>query len=280
MEQLMLEALRRTRALEDLARYGDGRAIFFRTAPADVEFDSTGYPYCVFDWLPVPAAPRIGTLTIDIVALDEGVCAPAAMADALCAELNGMAFGGESARVLHWRGTGEFSGGDGARIPRIAGATLEFEVYEFAAPVNGFEQALSQSTGALLGVDYADVHSADPAGELMARNPYCVQLTSVTRQNAAPGYEFASFEAALRLPGATRERACEAQRRLGVTGVMRLGDGAALLDSTRLALTADGFAQGQITLRGRFNALELNASGPILGSVHMDGAIKLEIDGV
>lgn len=280
MEQLVLEALRRTQALAGLARYADERAIFFRTAPSDVEFESAAYPYCVFDWAPVSGWPRVGMLSVELVALDESGFAPASVAAALSAELDLMAFGGTAARMLHWRGTGEFSGGDGARTPRVTGAALEFEVYEFPAPLSGFEQALSQSVGALLGVGYVDLHSAVPAGERLADAPYCVQLTSIARENAAPGYEFASFEAALRLPGASRARVYEAQRRLGPTGVMKLGDGAALVDSTRLMLTADGFGRAQLTLRGRVNALELKAAGPALGSVNVDGSIKLYIDGV
>lgn len=280
MEQLMLEALRRAQALAGLAQYADERAIFFRTAPADLEFEGGGYPYCVFDWLPAPATPRIGALMIDLVALDEGSFAPAVAADALRSELDGMAFGGATARALRWRGTGEFSGGDGARVPRITGATLEFEVYEFAAPMTGLEQALTQAAGALLGSGYADIRSAASTGERMTATPYCVQLTSLTRENAAAGYEYASFEAALRMPGGSRERAYEAQSRLGATGVMKLGDGGALLDSTRLTLNADGYAQAQLTLRGRVNALDMAQPGAMLENVYVNGAIKLDIDGV
>ncbi len=276
----MLDVLRRSRALEGLARYAGERAIFFRSAPADLEFDGAGYPYCALDWLPAPASPRIGALTLELVALDEGGFNPLDAAEALRTELDGMVFGGYAARALRWRGTGEFAGGDGARIPRIAGAALEFEVYEFAAPAEGLERALSEAVGALLGEGYADARTAAPAGELMADTPYSVSLTSITREQAAPGREFASFEAALRLPGGTRARACEAQRRLGVTGVMKLGAGGMLLDSTRLALGADGYAQAQLTLRGRVNALEPSAPGEALNSAHVTGAIRLDIAGI
>lgn len=277
MEKLLLGALRRAPALEGLARFVGERAIFTRASPADLEYDGASYPHCVLNWRPVRAYPRLGTAVIDVVALDEGGFSPAAAAEALRAELDGMIFGGESARALCWRAALEFDGGDAARTPRVVGATLEFEAYELSAPASGLEAELNRAVGALLGAGYADARSADTAGEIMKVAPYSLTISSLAREKAAPGCEFGSFEAALKLPGASREAAYEAQRRLGATGVLKLSAGAALIDSIRLAPNADGYAQGQIALRGRVNMLEKGAPGQALNAVSIAGAIELDI---
>ena len=209
MEARILGALRRCAALDGLADFGGERAIFSRSAPDDVEFAGPGYPRCVFDWCE-EYAPSRGRLTVWLAALDESAAAPDDMAARLADELDGMAFGGDRARVLRWRDTDGYEPGlEDMRAPRLSCAVVRFDAYEFRRAGEGVESALERAVGAALGAEFRTVYDAAAEGEAGDGRLYCLRLSALMSGKATAGCAWRSFEAALHLPCGD-ERAAQA----------------------------------------------------------------------
>lgn len=260
--------LARTRALEQLARFGEGRAIFLRDVPADVDSGGSLYPRCMFDWQPESGAARAGTLTVYIVALDENAASPVDMGEMLRRELNGMAFGGDTACVLCWRGTRGFGAGLRERdAPRISGVELEFSAHEFVRS-GGVEAALEQALGRLLGI--RSVHDASPEGEPGSAQMYACRLTELRGGLGTAGFAWQSCAASLYLPCADASSARAAYESIASSGHIASETYALLLEQTRLSLDADGCSRAQIRLSGRCNAPnEQETAAPLLSRVEL-----------
>lgn len=259
--------LARTRALEQLARFGEGRAIFLRDVPADVDSGGRLYPRCIFDWQPELGAARTGTLTVYIVALDENAASPVDMGEMLRRELNGMAFGGDTACVLCWRGTHGF--GAGLRehdAPKISGVELEFSAHEFTRS-GGVEAALEQALGKLLGM--RSIHDASPEGEPVGAQMYACRLTELRGELGTAGFAWQNCEISLYLPCADAQSARAAYDSIVASGHIASDACALLLEQTRLSLEADGCSRAQIRLSGRYNALKEREPAPLLSRVEL-----------
>ena len=272
MEARILGALRRCAALDGLADFGGERAIFSRSAPDDVEFAGPGYPRCVFDWRE-EYAPRRGRLTVWIAALDESAAMPDDMAARLAEKLDGMAFGGDRARVLRWRDTDGYEPGlEDMRAPRLSCAVVRFDAYEFRRAGEGVESALERAVGAALGAEFRTVYDAAAEGEAGDGRLYCLRLSALTSGKATAGCAWRSFEAALHLPCGDERAAQAAYAALERRGRLEGELGCALLDTVRLEPGADGCLKGQMSLSGRMNALAPETGGLALRHVELAGA--------
>lgn len=278
MEERLRRLLSCCDALSGLAEFEGQRAVFFHMMPADTDSEAKLYPCCIFDWRPEKAAPRAGSLSVELIADDAGSFIPAKAAAELSAELDGTVLGGAAAFVLDWRRTGAFSAEDDGHIPRITGASMEFDVYKFMRPADGFGIWLERALGEKLGAEFLPVYDMPADGKGTARIPYCASVTELAPRGAGPGYAWLGFEAALRLPAVKPEQAAKAYAALGGLDMLRNSGGAAMLDSVSMALSADGCARGQITLKGRINTLRPPEPSAPLMHTDVNGTVKLKID--
>lgn len=271
-----MTALQRCKALEGLASFGGRRAIFFRAAPNDACFDGPRLPQCVFDWRESGGGLRCGTLTIELLAARGGDAVPEDMARTLARELDGMAFGGDVAHVLCWRVAEGLSGGE--TDPDVTGAAIELDAYAFARG-GALQAALEQAVGGLLGSGYVSMHALDNAGERPDAAPYCVRVTAMQRGSESAACRWRSFTAALHIPHCAPEGVEAAFDALSGAVLLGTDMGGVLVEQLKLAET-DGCAQGQITLRGRFNALTEQPTQPLMRAEvgYGDGATRVTVD--
>ncbi|MDR1822021.1 MAG: hypothetical protein LBQ91_06245 [Oscillospiraceae bacterium] len=278
LDELILAALQNDTALaEMLASYDGCPAVFKQSAPPDNDdgWDGGSYPRVVFtvDLRPDPERKTAGSVLLDIHCADSDAARPEDIAREALRVISDAFFTDENADSFYvlWNRTDLFppeNQNTGAEEALVYGATITCELLEFPAqatfspdPVAALCEFANES-----GDGYTIISgAAQPQGVYRPTDDepalYCrvVSLSTDARQKRSDTWFRAVYALHLMCPGAER-RNIFARRLAGMLQaktVLILDDGSPfLVESTDCNPAGDPLRAGQITVSGRFAALD------------------------
>lgn len=272
IEELIYKQLTNNSNISDvLTSYNNSPAVFMAQAPQDNDekWATSQYPRAVFSVNAQysPDRKSSGTLTIDVLCIENQSIAPEDITGLFVNSLNGVFFTSDDGDVKSalWKRTDPFEVHSGNNNPRVIGATMEFDLLSFPCretinpdPVMGLSAFIkSQYSMILIGRD--EIPSIfKPSKEQPAI--YIRPLSNTAAQKNSHAVAWMNSKIACHVFAGDYQQQEMLLRSivncLSVYGEFRLLDNSPyLINQLALDSTANPLTSGQLTINGTFGVL-------------------------
>lgn len=263
----VLAMLEGCKALAPLSDADGHRAIYMGTAPDGAAFQA--YPYCVFQLDLAGDRQDAGSLRILLYGDDETETSISDIAEALRREINGYAFGGDTAYVLVWEGMRALDANEELMgVKQLSLSEVVFGIYRFISPA-AYAYAAQCALYDLLCDRFIDIHEADEGGQKCIKPLFAFKVESVRNEVMWSGCDWCALEAGIYLPGADEGAIYGAYESLKAQGVLHTDMGGMLLGGVRMSGEADGLTRAPITVALKYNAYVPPAPAQALGAINI-----------